>query len=634
MAILTASSLNFDIDGIIRRISQPDVKLVVVFFSVAYEKREPGRALKKAFPTATVAGMSMIGGWESSQAVQEGVVAMSFSGEEVASVWSVFQDNMKQAPVESGRNAVAAMKRCLSGQRIDPTTYLGLIFCDGLAMVEPTIQAMTTDTGLNMAFVGGTAADEGTFSRTLVCLNDKMSADGLVLVALKMKIPFYFNHYIHYTAKPEHALVTHSDPEKRIIWELDDKPALVRYAEIAGMPAPKSVSDRTIVDMALCVKVGSETYVRYPMQTTDNGGIQFYCSVREGTVLHATRSGDLRKSAIDAVEDAKKHLPNGIHGALLFNCVIRYMELKASHKEAAFNSVFAGCHFIGANTYGEDLYMHHNATLTAVFFGAPVTDNTPDTTREKRVASFVRQRYDSLMFDMLAQEEFTNRIISYIDNVFIPLTEAMKSSATSFNNATTTLLKNLSESQASVKAIANRFASIDNSFNASFTLADSLQGTSAQAADSLHAISDVTEMTNILALNAAIEAARAGAAGRGFAVVASEIRKHASSTKEAVEAINANQKALITSIRDLATKMGTMQSDFSQSKEEMRSLVAGNDAGMDAVTSVNMETSELSKSFDHYDTIKVKLDHMLEQSKKSKNDIERMLTVFQNDLMV
>ena len=44
--------------------------------------------------------------------------------------------------------------------------------------------------------------------------------------------------------------------------------------------------------------------------------------------------------------------------------------MKEDRKVEAFNEAFAGMPFIGFNTYGEELFTHHNQTLTALFIGA------------------------------------------------------------------------------------------------------------------------------------------------------------------------------------------------------------------------------------------------------------------------
>ena len=77
MAIKVASFQNWNIEGIIDEINQPDIKAVLYFFSPVFEKNEPhgisvAQALSKAFPGAACIGASMIGGWSSTGSASTG----------------------------------------------------------------------------------------------------------------------------------------------------------------------------------------------------------------------------------------------------------------------------------------------------------------------------------------------------------------------------------------------------------------------------------------------------------------------------------------------------------------------------------------------------------------------------------
>jgi hypothetical protein len=118
-----------------------------------------------------------------------------------------------------------------------------------------------------------------------------------------------------------------------------------------------------------------------------------------------------------------------------------------------------------------------------VFFANPLPSGDPH--RARRVFLYAEQKFNALMFNILGQTEFSNTIISYIDSVFAPLTEAMKAGADTFNKSTGAMIDGFDRRQVSIGNIASRFSDID----------------------------------------------------KGFSVVTSEIRKHAARTKEAVDEI-------------------------------------------------------------------------------------------------
>jgi len=413
MAIKTASRTNWDIEGLINEISQPDTKVVIYFFSPDFEKFEPQKALSKAFPNAVCAGASMIGGWSSAGALESGITAMSLSADEVEQVYSSFQEGVKTDPTLTAKNAIADLKQQTKGENINPDEYLGLLFFDGLCLGELIVKEFSLEQSLNMAFVGGAAADELAFTKTLVGIGGRLSGDGLAALILKMKIPFFFNHYVHYIPTDASFSITRVETMKRIAWEINGEPAALFYARQIGINDISKLDAGVFAKHPVGLKLGDSIYVRSPNAVIDGTGLQFYCYIEAGTKVFLLKQGDIIDHTKKGLAAAAQFLP-GIQGCLLFNCVLRYLEIKELNKLDAFNNVFSQCPMAGFNTYGEELFTHHNQTLTAVFFGTLPEEGTVDPYKAKRLFHYTDSKLKSLVFDIVSRSELLNITISYL----------------------------------------------------------------------------------------------------------------------------------------------------------------------------------------------------------------------------
>ena len=426
MAIKTASQNDYDIDLLINEINQDDVKVILYFFSPSFEKYKPHEALAKAFPNALCIGSSMIGGWSSKGALEAGITAMSLSDKEIETVWFSFQEGVKNKELSAARAAIAELKQKANGEKINSDEYLGIIFFDGLCLGELIMKEFSLDPDLNMAFIGGAAADILEFKETFVSIGNKMSGDGLAVAILKMKIPFFFNHYVHYIPTDTSFTITRVETMKRIAWEIDGEPAAIFYAKQVGLNDVNKLNAGVFAKHPLGLKIGNSVYVRSPNAVIDGQGLQFYCYIEAGTRVNLLKQGDIITHAEKSLAMVTQFLP-GIEGCLLFNCVLRYLELKELDKLDAFNNVFNSIPMIGFNTYGEELFTHHNQTLTAVFFGSPPEEGTADPYRTKRLFHYTDSKLKSLIFDIVSRSELLNITISYLKGNLDAETEDLQS---------------------------------------------------------------------------------------------------------------------------------------------------------------------------------------------------------------
>jgi hypothetical protein len=368
MPIKTASTGPFDIDGIIKAIDQPNVKAVIYFFSVELESLQPQRKFKQAFPRASCIGASMLGGWCPAGPVDKGIVAMSLSDEEVEEVFFAFREGVKDQPATTARGIIADLKRKIS-RPTDPDGYLGIILPIGLCLVEQIMHEFLIDKDMNMIFAGGAAADELTFTKTLVGCDEKLSDNAVAVIVMKMRIPFFCEHYVHHIPTNHSFTITKAETKRRLIWEINGEPAAPYFAKLIGLRKVEDITFPIFASNPIGIVIGDTVYARSGIAVMEGTALKCDCYIEAGAKACLLKQGDIIDHAQRALQKANRYLPH-VQGAILFNCALRYIELKDTNKVQAFNNVFGNLPFIGFNCYGEELFTHHNQTLTAVFLGS------------------------------------------------------------------------------------------------------------------------------------------------------------------------------------------------------------------------------------------------------------------------
>ena len=353
----------------------------------------------------TISGTSTSGAICSDKLVEEGVVALGFNDPHIkfgSGVGKISGNPVKAGEI-SVKNALSVLRKkkeglmpifakCFAASINDPTELVAgkyrppntavTTFIDGLSGVEERVlEGVTKSFSSPLPVIGGSSGDDLKLKKTLQICNNRVYENSVVATLIFTSAPLAFSLSHGWTPRKEICLVTKS--KGRIVYELNNRPALDVYAELLNIKADDLLREKQIAfktglkhPFGVLTMLG-ECWLKHPMEVFEDGSISFFSNVYQGTALIAT-DGDPNVMISTSVDSVKKAIENvGEAGAvLLFNCVARKVLLgKRAAEEVKRISELTDAPIVGMYTYGEQAFTrttpvaHRNQTLSTMVMG-------------------------------------------------------------------------------------------------------------------------------------------------------------------------------------------------------------------------------------------------------------------------
>lgn len=343
--------------------------LVVFFCSSNHDGLLIQTELKKLVPTAQIVGCTTAGEF-TDQALTDGglaVVALPRS--------KVLRCATALARYDAGESVEAAVhgaaRRLAESLQVDlrelaSDKWVGLLLNEGLHRLEDEVVEVVGHVAPLLSFVGGSAGDNLKSVECSVFCEGMDSTNGSVLVLMELAVPYVVLKTCSF--EPTETKVRIGRVEDRIVYEIDGRPALRRYAELVGVE-PEELDPVVFTANPFGLVIEGKPWVRSPVLCGPDGGVVFASRVIEGAELHLLRSTDLVGDTKRALAEAEQTLGRRPSVGILFNCAHRAVEMRVKELEPQFQAALGSFPVVGFHSYGENYLAQLNQTLVGLILG-------------------------------------------------------------------------------------------------------------------------------------------------------------------------------------------------------------------------------------------------------------------------
>ncbi|MDD2463052.1 MAG: FIST N-terminal domain-containing protein [Desulfobulbus sp.] len=276
-----------------RAVIQSRTELVVFFCSSHYDLEALAAEIRRLFAGVQVVGCTTAGEIGPAGYRTHSLSGASFAAGSCVAVSGVL-DCLSQFNIAKAHDFAQSLLQQLECKvpGANPSHNFACMLIDGLSIREEQVTHALQHSIGRIPLFGGSAGDDQKFVRTQVFSNGKFHSDSVALILINTDLPFKIFKTQHFNVTDERLVVTAADTAKRIVREINGRPAATEYARLLGVEV-QQLEPPHFAASPLVVLINGRQYVRSIQRANQDHSLAFYCAIEEGLVLRLAHGIDL-----------------------------------------------------------------------------------------------------------------------------------------------------------------------------------------------------------------------------------------------------------------------------------------------------------------------------------------------------
>ena len=345
-----------------------NIHTVLFFCSPQYNLERLGAALKSQFSCQLI-GCTTTGEITSQGYLEGGIVAAGFSSGEI-NIQSCFIPSLKDFSIKDAQEiADSFTNRLVHSKELDKETMFGMLLIDGLSITEEKVISFIYNKFKGVSLIGGSAGDELQLKETKIYSDGQFLSNAAVFTLFETSLPFSIFYTQHFIPTDTKMVITRSDPEKRIVYEINAEPAAQEYTRLLGI-SRSELKPEYYSQYPLMIRIADSWHIRSIQRVNEDDSLSFYCAIDTGLVLTLSKGADIISNLDKKLKEISRKI-DGPQLIVMFDCILRKLEIQEKKLEDKMKDVLKNYNCLGFNTYGEQLNSTHiNQTMTGVIIGS------------------------------------------------------------------------------------------------------------------------------------------------------------------------------------------------------------------------------------------------------------------------